>query len=83
MAETSCEGRKPNDSSYRRKPNKRRETGINAKKDEASIPVNQTIVAYPDDELASFRDKIVSKNTKRRSAYAVCSPGSRKTQQTN
>ena len=48
--ETSCEGRKPNDSSYQGKP------GINAEKFQASILENQTVVAYTVEKLASFGD---------------------------
>ena len=74
MAETSCEGRKPNDSSYQGKP------GINAEKFQASILENQTVVAYTVEKLASFGDKVISKNTKKVQLhpYAVCSHGSSK-----
>ena len=41
------------------------QTGVNAEKGQASIPENQTIVTYTEDELASFRDNMVSKNTKK------------------
>ena len=40
---------------------KENQTGINAEKSQASIPENQTTVAYTDDELVSFKDNIVSK----------------------
>ena len=38
-------------------------------KGQASIPENQTIVAYTDDELASIRDNMVLKNTKKKYKY--------------
>ena len=59
---------------------KENQTGINAEKIQASTPENQTIVAYTEDELASFRDNMVSKNTKKGKvhSYSVCSLGSRK-----
>lgn len=44
---------------------KKTKTGINAEKGQASFPEIQTIVAYTDDELASFRYNMVSKNTRR------------------
>ena len=65
---------------------KKNQMGINTEKNQASTPENQTIVAYTDDELASFRDNMVSKNTKKKCKYirmpfAVLVQG--KTQQTN
>ena len=59
---------------------KENQTGINAGQSQASTPENQTIVAYTDDELASFRANMVSKNTNKVQVhpYAVCSLGSRK-----
>ena len=53
---------------------------INAEKRQTSIPENQTIVAYTDDEQTSFKDNVVSKNTKKGKvhSYSVCSLGSRK-----
>ena len=59
---------------------KENQTGINAEKSQASTPEHQTIVAYTDDELASFRDNMVSKTPKKVQVhpYAVCSLGSRK-----
>ena len=50
---------------------KENQTGINAEKSQASTPENQTIVAYTDDELASFRDNMVSKNTKKSTSTSV------------
>jgi len=47
------------------------QTGINAKKSQASISENQTIVTYTDDELVSFRDKIVSKTLKKSTSTSV------------
>ena len=65
---------------------KENQPGINAEKSQASIPENQTIVTYTDDELVSFKDKMVSKNTKKkykyiRTPFAVLVQG--KTRQTN
>ena len=59
---------------------KENQTGINAEKSQASIPEKQTIVTYTDDELVSFKDNMVSENTKKVQVhpYAVCSLGSRK-----
>ena len=51
------------------KPNKRcekkkkKQTGINVEKSQASIPENQTIVPYTYDGQVSFKDNMVSKNT--------------------
>jgi len=42
------------------------QTGINAEKSQASIPEKQTIVTYTDDELVSFKDNMVSENTKKK-----------------
>ena len=50
---------------------KENQTGINAEKIQASTPENQTIVAYTEDELASFRDNMVSKNTKKSTSTSV------------
>ena len=53
---------------------KENQTG-NAKKSQASIPENQTIVTYTDDELVSFKDNMVSKKTKKEvqvHPYAIC-----------
>jgi len=47
------------------------QTGINAKKGHASIPENQTIVTYTEDELASFRNNMVSKTTKKSTITSV------------
>ena len=41
-------------------------TGINAEKSQASLPEKQTIVTYTGEELVSFKDNMVSKNTKRK-----------------
>ena len=65
---------------------KENQTGINAEKSQASIPENQTTVTYTDDELVSFKDNMVSKNTKKkykyiRTLFAVLVQG--KTRQTN
>ena len=65
---------------------KENRTGINAEKSQASIPEKQTIVTYTDDELVSFKDNIVSENTKKkykyiRTPFAVLVQG--KTWQTN
>ena len=46
-------------------------TGINAEKSQASIPEKQTIVTYTDDELVSFKDNIVSENTKKSTSTSV------------
>ena len=43
---------------------KQNQTAINAKKSQVSLPENQTIVTYTDDELFSFKDNMVSKDTK-------------------
>ena len=43
---------------------KQNQTAINAKKSQVSLPENQTIVTYTDDELVSFKDNMVSKDTK-------------------
>ena len=58
---------------------KENQTGFNAEKSQASIPENQTIVTYTDDELVSFKDNMVSKDTKKVQVhpYTVCSLGSR------
>ena len=50
------------------------------KKAKTSIPENQTIVTYTGYELVSFKDNVVSKNTKNVQVhpYAVCSLSSRK-----
>ena len=50
---------------------KENETSINAAKRQASIPENQTIVTYTDDELVSFKDNMVSKNTKKSTSTSV------------
>ena len=50
---------------------KENQTAINAEKGQASIPENQTIVTYTEDELASFRDNMVSKNTKKSTSTSV------------
>ena len=50
---------------------KENQTGVNAEKGQASIPENQTIVTYTEDELASFRDNMVSKNTKKSTSTSV------------
>ena len=50
---------------------KENQTGINAEKSQASNPENQTIVAYTDGELVSFRDKIVSKNSNKSTSTSV------------
>ena len=47
------------------------QTGINAEKSQASIPEKQTIVTYTDDELVSFKDNIVSENTKKSISTSV------------
>ena len=47
------------------------QAGINAKKGHPSIPEDQTIVTYTEDELASFRDNMVSKNTKKSTSTSV------------
>ena len=44
-------------------------TGINAEKSQASTPEKQTIVTYTDDELVSFKDNMVSENTKKKYKY--------------
>ena len=56
------------------------QTGINAETSQACISEKQTIVTYTDDELVSFRDKMVSKTLKKVQvhSYAVCSLRSRK-----
>ena len=41
------------------------------KKVKTSIPENQTIVTYTDYELVSFKDNMVSKNTKKRTSTSV------------
>ena len=46
-------------------------TGINAEKSQASIPEKQTIVTYTDDEPVSFKDNIVSENTKKSTSTSV------------
>ena len=46
-------------------------TGINAEKSQASIPEKQTIVTYTDDELVSFKDNMVSENTKKSTSTSV------------
>ena len=46
-------------------------TGINAEKSQASIPEKQTIVTYTDDELVSFKDSMVSENTKKSTSTSV------------
>ena len=46
-------------------------TGINAEKSQASIPEKQTIVTYTDDELVSFKDNMVSENTKKSTKTSV------------
>ena len=50
---------------------KENQTGINAEKSQASVPENQTIVTYTDDELVSFKDNMVSKNTKKSTSTSV------------
>ena len=50
---------------------KENQTGVNAEKGQAFIPENQTIVTYTEDELASFRDNMVSKNTKKSTSTSV------------
>ena len=50
---------------------KENQIAINAEKGQASIPENQTIVTYTEDELASFRDNMVSKNTKKSTSTSV------------
>ena len=49
----------------RRGKKAKRQTGINSEKGQVSIPENQTIEAYTDDELPCFRGSMVSKNTKK------------------
>ena len=62
------------------------QTGVKAEKSQASIPEKQTIVTYTDDELVSFKDNMVSENTRKkykyiRTPFAVLVQG--KTWQTN
>ena len=60
---------------------KENQTGINAEKSQASIPENQTIVTYTDDELVSFTDLTWFQKTLKKvlvHPYTVCSLGSRK-----
>ena len=45
-----------------------------AEKGQASIPESQTIVSYTDDELASFRDNMVSKYTMKKYKYIPRTP---------
>ena len=83
------EGRKPNHSSCREKQTsiaKENRIGIDAEKSQVSILENQTIVTYTGDELVSFKDNMVSRNTKKtyeyiRAPFAVLIRG--KTRQTN
>jgi len=50
---------------------KENQPGINAEKSQASIPEKQTIVTYTDDELVSFKDNMVSENTKKSTSTSV------------
>ena len=50
---------------------KKKPTVISVQKGQASIPENQTIVAYTDDRLASFRDNMVSKNTQESTSTSI------------
>lgn len=50
---------------------KENQTGIHAEKSQAFIPENQTIVTYTDDELVSFKNNMVSKNTKKSTSTSV------------
>ena len=50
---------------------KENQTGNNAEKSQASIPEKQTIVTYTDDELVSFKDNMVSENTKKSTSTSV------------
>lgn len=43
----------------------------NAEKIQASFPENQTIASYTDEELVSFKDNMVSKNTKKGTSTSV------------
>ena len=59
------------------------ETSV-AKENQAATLEKQTIVTYTDDELVSFKDNMVSENTKKkyiRTPFAVLAQG--KTWQTN
>ena len=47
------------------------QTGINAENSQASIPEKQTIVTYTDDELVSFKDNMVSENTKKSTSTSI------------
>ena len=47
------------------------QTGINAENSQASIPEKQTIVTYTDDELVSFKDNMVSVNTKKSTSTSI------------
>ena len=51
---------------------KENQTGINAEKSQAPISEKQTIVTYTDDELVSFKDNMVSENTKKSTSTSVC-----------
>ena len=42
-----------------------------AKENQAAIPERQTIVTYTDDELVSFKDNMVSENTKKSTSTSV------------
>ena len=64
---------------------KENETSV-AKENQAATLEKQTIVTYTDDELVSFKDNMVSENTKKkykyiRTPFAVLAQG--KTWQTN
>ena len=50
---------------------KENQTGINGEKSQASIPEKKTIVTYTDDELVSFKDNMVSENTKKSTSTSV------------
>ena len=50
---------------------KENQTVINGEKSQASIPEKQTIVTYTDDELVSFKDNMVSENTKKSTSTSV------------
>ena len=60
---------------------KENQTGINAEKSQASIPENQTTVAYTDDELVSFKKTLKKVQVHIRKPSAVLVQG--KTPQTN